>query len=130
LLVSGRASFELAQKAVTAGIPMLCAVSAPSSLEVDLAQETNMTLVGFLRDPSMVIHVDADRMGEPFDVADELEPAHQRMLGLPKVKRTVSTSPTDDNQSNVHCGSPHGIKDECKTFRPFSVTNTVRTRRS
>ena len=68
LLVSGRASFELVQKAVMAGIPMLCAVSAPSSLAVDLAQETNMTLIGFLRDPSMVVYAGAERVTEPWDV--------------------------------------------------------------
>ena len=68
LLVSGRASFELVQKAAMAGIPMLCAVSAPSSLAVDLAQETNMTLVGFLRDPSMVIYAGAERVPETLDV--------------------------------------------------------------
>jgi FdhD protein len=68
LLVSGRASFELVQKAIMAGIPLLCAVSAPSSLAVDLAHESNMTLVGFLRDPSMVVYAGAERVGGPFDV--------------------------------------------------------------
>jgi FdhD protein len=62
LLVSGRASFELVQKAVMAGIPALCAVSAPSSLAVDLADESGMTLVGFLRDPSMVVYAGTERV--------------------------------------------------------------------
>jgi FdhD protein len=62
LLVSGRSSFELVQKAVMAGISTLCSVSAPSSLAVDLAQESGMTLVGFLRDPSMVVYAGAERV--------------------------------------------------------------------
>jgi FdhD protein len=62
LLVSGRASFELTQKAVMAGIPVLAAVSAPSSLAVDLAAESGLTLVAFLRGESMNVYTRPDRV--------------------------------------------------------------------
>jgi FdhD protein len=62
LLVSGRASFELAQKAAIAGIPMMASISAPSSLAVDLAERVGLTLIGFLRSPTMVIYAGAARV--------------------------------------------------------------------
>ena len=62
LLVSGRASFELTQKAWMAGIPLLAAVSAPSSLAVDLALESGMTLVGFLRGETMNVYANEGRV--------------------------------------------------------------------
>lgn len=62
LMVSGRAGFELAQKASMAGVPMMAAVSAPSSLAVELAESAGLTIIGFLRGESMVVYSRADRV--------------------------------------------------------------------
>lgn len=62
VLVSGRASYELVQKAAAAGAPVLCAISAPSSLAIGVAEETGMTLIGFLRDERMNVYSGAQRV--------------------------------------------------------------------
>ena len=63
VLVSGRGGFEIVQKVLTAGVPLLASVSAPSSLAVQLARELNLTFVGFLRGRRFVIYSGEERLG-------------------------------------------------------------------
>jgi len=62
LLVSGRASFEITQKALMARIPVVCSVSAASTLAVELAQANGQTLIGFLRDTGMTVYAGGERL--------------------------------------------------------------------
>jgi FdhD protein len=62
MMVSGRLSFEIVQKAAAAGVPILAAVSAPSSLAVELAEEIGTTLIGFLRDGTFNIYTHPNRI--------------------------------------------------------------------
>ena len=62
LFVSGRTSFEIVQKAVVAGIPLVASVSAPSSLAIDVAREAGVTLVGFVRGDTFNIYTAPDRV--------------------------------------------------------------------
>jgi FdhD protein len=62
LLVSGRASFEIMQKALAAGIPVVASVSAPSTLAMNFARESGQTLIGFLRPPAFNIYAHAERI--------------------------------------------------------------------
>jgi len=62
LLVSGRASFEIMQKALSAGIPIIASISAPSTLAMEFARESNQTLIGFLRPPSFNIYSHIERV--------------------------------------------------------------------
>jgi FdhD protein len=65
LVVSGRAGYEIVQKSITAGIPLLAAVGAPSSLAVSLAREFNQTLVGFLRGDRFNVYSVSERLSPP-----------------------------------------------------------------
>lgn len=82
LMVSGRASFELTQKASMAGIPLMAAVSAPSSLAIELATEIGMTIVGFLRGTSMVVYSGDERLISE----NSQEPEHSAAVISPAVK--------------------------------------------
>ena len=62
VIVSGRASFEILQKCITVSVPIVCSVSAPSSLAVEIAKKFNITLVGFLRDKKFNIYSGAERI--------------------------------------------------------------------
>jgi FdhD protein len=62
IMVSGRSSFEILQKCLTAGVPFVCAISAPSSLAVDVAREFGMTLVGFLRGDRFNVYAGSERI--------------------------------------------------------------------
>ena len=61
-MVSGRASFEILQKALAGRVPVICAVSAPSSLAVEFARESGQTLVGFLRGDTFNVYCHQERI--------------------------------------------------------------------
>jgi len=62
VMVSGRSSFEIMQKSLVAGVPIVCAISAPSSLAVDVARQFNMTLIGFLRGNRFNVYAGSERI--------------------------------------------------------------------
>jgi FdhD protein len=103
LMVSGRSSFELTQKAVMAGIPFLAAVSAPSSLAAELATEAGVTLVGFLRGTSMVVYSRPDRVDAT--VAGDLVPS-------------IALEAAPDWPGSPRSSTPATTSSRSTTFRP------------
>ena len=71
-LLSGRISFEMALKCIRAGIPILAAVSAPTSMALELARELNLTTVGFVRDQRLNIYTAPERVAEVWEPDTEL----------------------------------------------------------
>ena len=125
LLVSGRGGFEIVQKAIVAGVPVVASVSAPSSLAVQLARELRLTLIGFLRGRRFVIYAGEERVAGNTAKSDEAQP-----LTISHAARSNS-QPYETHPAPIPCGASRIISrnasNKSRSHQPRSASSSIKS---